>query len=115
MTANTTTPRTPTRYPCGCPNRALSSTGECHCSGCGRHFTSPAVFDAHWQGTTDGRRCADPAALVHGDGSQHAGKPRFELRERASGPVGGTAYEGEHPFAARRREAGQGDLLDEAS
>jgi hypothetical protein len=70
---------------------------------CGRHFSSPAAFDAHWQGSGDNRHCVDPATLVYGPTSAKAGKPKFELRDRASGLVWVTASEGENPYAVKRR------------
>lgn len=95
---------------CACPDRRIpEGSAECHCTGCSRrgrprpHFSSPAAFDAHWQGSGDGRHCVDPATITYGSRSAKAGQPKFELRERAGGPVWAFAYEGEHPMAAKRR------------
>jgi hypothetical protein len=90
---------------CPCPDRNLpGDTAECHCTGCGAHFSSPSVFDAHWQGAGDGRHCVDPATLIWGPESKRAGKPKFELQHRASGPVWVSANDGgENPFATARR------------
>lgn len=89
---------------CSCTDRKLpGDTAECHCTGCGRHFSSPATFDAHWQGTGDNRHCVDPTTLVHGPKSAKAGESKFVLQDRASGPVWVRAGEGENPYAAKRK------------
>lgn len=89
---------------CHCTDRKLpGNSNECHCTGCGRHFSSPAVFDGHWQGVGDNRHCVDPATLTWGPGSARAGKPKYERQDRASGPVWVTANDGgQNPFAAAR-------------
>jgi hypothetical protein len=74
------------------------------------------VFDAHWQGSGDARHCVDPVTLIWGPDSVKAGQPKYELRDRASGPVWVSANDGaENPFAAARRSEGDSGVLFEAA
>ena len=94
---------------CPCPDRNLpGETNECHCTGCGAHFSSPHVFDGHWVGSGDDRHCVDPATLVYGPNSARAGEPKYVLQQRASGPVWVSANDGgENPFAVARKAQGE--------
>lgn len=69
-----------------CPRCGAWWTGAntCHCTGCHRNFTSQTACDKHRAGSheRDTRHCLDPATVVHGPRSKHAGKPMLVDADR---------------------------------
>jgi hypothetical protein len=97
--------KSPAPWHCGGCERRWDGLNQAHCGSCHRHFGSVGAFDLHRQGPIEDRVCADPATLLRGEKSEHAGRPRLRAAESPHGVV----WVGDVPNSRWGAPTGDGD------